>query len=192
MTTAAIRDAMKKMTGLTDWAEGRWRRDKEIEDLEASSTPRIRRATNYKGSGLATYALANTQKHEVLISELYKNVKSFPQGGDRGILTQVVEMVKQNPGLDRNLSRIHEIIDHFNLLSTNYGILEDIARRRYWAAQAEKLCVRAYDTTNRFRLKNGTTKTAIRKVSSTRKSEDPLRQAAGAGVTKKRNTRRTI
>jgi hypothetical protein len=183
---------MKKMTGLTEWAEGRWRKEKEVENLEDSLSPRIRRATNYKGSGLATYHVPNNKKHEVLISELYKNVKVMPQGGDRGILTEVVEMVQQNPELDRNLSQIHEIIDYFNLARVQYGVSEDIARRRHWMTEAEKICVRAYDTTNRFLLKNGASRVAIRKGPKTKKGADALRQTVGAGVTKKRNTRKMV
>jgi hypothetical protein len=182
---------MKKMTGDAEWAEGRWRKEKNVENLEKLEFPCIRRASDYMGSGLSTYKVPRDKKQEVMISELYKNVRLFPQGRDRGILTEVVEMVKENPGLDRNLSEIHDIIDLFDLNKPTYGVSEDMDRRDHWTEKAQKLCVRAYDTTNRSLLKNGMARVVTRKGSNTEKDDDPLRHTAEGGVTKKRNRRNT-
>jgi hypothetical protein len=187
--TATVRDGMKKMTGKSEWKEGEWRGE-----ISKNFHP----ATDYKGSAFGTFHLSKDRKSEVKISMLVEMVKKFPQGGDRGVLTEVVELVKDRPELDRNLSQIHEVVDLFAITVPQYGVEEDRARQNHWHEEAHKIKVRFYDTTNRSRLKNGKLKqTSLQPLARTRKtaaskSADPSRRIQ-AGVSKgKRNQHATI
>jgi hypothetical protein len=137
----AVRNAMSANTGDDRWGEQKWRASNPDSD-----------ASQVDFGALACHALPDTEKEDIKISDLTKDVLVFPKNNDRGTLTEAIELVCRNPQLDRNLADINSLITEQRLSIVVYNADKDRICKDHWTNVSDQTFSRTYDATNRSTL----------------------------------------
>jgi hypothetical protein len=119
------RAGMKVVEGTDNWTETDYHKRK----------PPPRPVTNFKPSQFRVQKDVK-QKEDVFISTLSLNVQQFPTGNEAGVITRAIELVRQNPALDRKLSEIGTLISSQNIIAPAYRLAEDKVSLTRWNAIA--------------------------------------------------------
>jgi hypothetical protein len=143
LVLGSTRNAMNANIGCNGWCETGWT-DADRDDPND---------VDFTTDAFICQDLPDEEKEDIMISKLADDVVSFPQGNDRGILTEVIQRVINNPSLNRNFSDIQSLIQEEKLSPTPYGPDEDLRSREYWTEEAKKYSSRIYDTTNGEKLR---------------------------------------
>jgi hypothetical protein len=138
---AAVRNAMNATLGVKNWKESAWHATNEENASQV----------DFSTDGFTCRDLPNSAKTDITILELAEGI-DLPQGNDRGTLTEVIEFVRRNPLLDRNLSEIQSLIDGQGMIVVSYDANKDRACKNYWRNVASHTKSRFYDATNSKKL----------------------------------------
>jgi hypothetical protein len=134
---SAVRNAMIANLGVKNWTETRWHANHEEDASDV----------DFSTDGFTCRDLPDDNKADITILELAEGV-NLPQGNDRGTLTEVIELVRQNPLLDCKLSEIQNLINHQGLAMTSYDENRDRECKTHWKNLASQVKSRFYDATN--------------------------------------------